>query len=199
MEEKQRAARFRFPKHAVRYRLCHAAMRQILGQYLGLTADRVALVTESSGKPRLADNSQLCFNLSHSGDLALLAVAGGLEVGVDVEAVRFDLPVEVLAARFFTASERERLLEMDASATRRTFFQWWSRKEAVLKADGVGIAGGLDHLDISGCPPNLVRFPAAEGRWWRVQDLDAAPGYAAALATPPGAWEVRWRESATAP
>jgi 4'-phosphopantetheinyl transferase len=168
-------------------------MRQILGQYLGLTADRVSLVAESSGKPRLADNSLLCFNLSHSADLALLAVAGGLEVGIDVEAVRFDLPVEGLAARFFTAGERERLLAMDAVETRRTFFQWWSRKEAVLKADGIGIAGGLDRLDISGCPPELVRFPPDGDRWWRVEDLQAAPGYAAALAASPGAWQVRWR------
>ena len=75
----------------------------------------------------------------------------------------------------------------------RTFFRWWTRKEAVLKADGCGLSGGLDRLDISGCPPELVRFPAEGGAWWRVHDLDVAPGYAAAVAAPPGEWQIRTR------
>jgi 4'-phosphopantetheinyl transferase len=176
----------------MRYRLCHAATRQILGRYLELPADRVELISESKGKPRLAGKSTLCFNLSHSGDLALLAVTSGREVGVDVEKMRFDLPVDGLA-RFFTDAERERLLALSPGEKESTFFRWWTRKEAVLKAEGSGLSGGLDRLDISGCPPDLVRFPDDGQQWWRVEDLEVERGYAAAVAAPPGDWRIRWR------
>jgi 4'-phosphopantetheinyl transferase len=113
---------------------------------------------------------------------------------VDIEAVRSDLPVEGLA-RFFTPVEQKRLLAAGEAETRvRTFFRWWTRKEAVLKAEGSGLSGGLDALDISGCPPELARFPPDGENWWRIEDLDAGPGYAAAVAAPPGEWTVRWRE-----
>ncbi|MEI9970599.1 MAG: 4'-phosphopantetheinyl transferase superfamily protein [Ignavibacteriota bacterium] len=72
----------------------------------------------------------------------------------------------------------------------RTFFRWWTRKEAVLKADGCGLSGGLDCLDISAAPPELVRFPAESEQWWRVEDLQSPSGYMAALAAPPGEWQV---------
>ena len=191
-EERQRAARFRFAEHALRYRICHAGMRRILGSYLALPPSHVDLIAQPKGKPRLAGDSRLRFNLSHSGDLALLAVAEDFEVGVDVEEVRFDLSVDGLAG-FFTAAERERLRAEAPGDKERTFFRWWTRKEAVLKADGCGLSGGLDRLDISGCPPELVRFPAESGAWWRVHDLDVAPGYAAAVAAPPGDWQIRVR------
>ena len=191
-EERQRAARFHFAKHAVRYRVCHAKMRQILSRYLEIPASQVELTHRSTGKPLLADDSDLRFNLSHSGDLALLAVTTGMEVGVDVEAIRDDLSVDGLA-RFFTAAERDSLTAMSPHERVRTFFQWWTRKEAVLKADGSGLSGGLDRLDISECPPGLVHFPADGEQWWRVADLDVEPGYTAAVAGPPGEWRVRWR------
>ncbi len=167
-------------------------MRQILGRYLELPADRVELTYESKGKPRLAGSSTLCFNLSHSGDLALLAVTSGLEVGVDVEIVRSDLQVDGLA-RFFTDAERTRILALSPGEKESTFFRWWTRKEAVLKAEGSGLSGGLDRLDISGCPPDFVRFPDGGRQWWRVEDLEVDSGYAAAVAAPPGEWQVRLR------
>lgn len=191
-EERQRAARFHFPKHAMRYRICHAAVRRILGDYLAMPPAQVEVIAEPKGKPRLAGDSSLRFNISHSGDLALLAVAEDLEVGVDVEGVRFDLSVDGLAA-FFTPAECERLRAAAPGEKERTFFRWWTRKEAVLKADGCGLSGGLDHLDISGCPPELVRFPADGGTLWQLADLDVPAGYAAAVAAPPGAWQVRLR------
>ena len=194
VEERRRAARFYFPEHGARFRICHAAMRRILASYLNVMPSQVELVSESKGKPRLAGNSPICFNLSHSGDQALLAVSAGFPVGIDVEAVRLDLPVEGLA-RFFTDSEREKLMTAAEGDPRaRLFFRWWTRKEAVLKADGSGLSGGLNRLDISNCPPDLVRFPAEEEHWWRVEDLEAPDGYAAALAAPPGSSEIRWRQ-----
>jgi 4'-phosphopantetheinyl transferase len=191
-EERQRADRFRFPKHANRYRQCHAAMRQVLGRYLSVSPGKVELTHGSWGKPRLASDSNLRFNLSHSGDLALLAVSTDLDVGVDVETLRHDLPVDGLA-RFFTVAERERLLAMRSGEKERTFFRWWTRKEAVLKAEGSGLSGGLDRLDISNSPPDLVRFPDDGEHWWRVEDLAVEAGYSAAVAAPVGDWQVRWR------
>ncbi|MEI9970598.1 MAG: hypothetical protein WDO73_00320 [Ignavibacteriota bacterium] len=93
-EERQRAARFHFPVHAARYRICHAAVRQVLGDYLGVPGTQVGLTVEATGKPRLIGDSTLRFNLSHSADLALLAVSDGMDLGVDVEAIRSDISVD---------------------------------------------------------------------------------------------------------
>jgi 4'-phosphopantetheinyl transferase len=191
-EERRRAARFRFPEHATRFLVCHAALRRILGQYLGQPPESLEFVAPESGKPRLAGDSTLSFNLSHSRDAALIAVAPGLEVGVDVEAIRPDFAVDDVA-RLFTSHERELLGRMDTPGARALmFYRLWTRKEAVLKAEGSGL-GGLEHLDISGSPPEPARFPADGERWWRVEDLEVECGYAAALAAPAGEWKIRWR------
>jgi len=190
-EEQQRAARFRFPEHERRFRVCHAAVRRVLGHYLRQAAETIELVAGPGRKPRLAGESPLRFNLSHSGDLALLAVTTGREVGVDLEALRFDFAVESIAG-YFTAPEQELVRHADTDTERaRVFFRLWTRKEAVLKAAGSGLDVGLETLDVSASPPELARFPAGAQTFWKVADLDAGPDYAAALAAPPGDWRIR--------
>jgi 4'-phosphopantetheinyl transferase len=191
LEERQRAARFQFPEHATRFRLRHVALRSILARYVEQPPWEIELVTDARGKPRLAGDASVRFNLSHTGDVALLAVAP-MELGIDVETVRVDLPVEDIA-RFFTQVERETLREASPGEARaRAFFRLWTRKEAVLKADGSGLSSSLDSLNISRCPPGLVRFPPDRENWWRVEDLNAESGYVAALAAPPGEWVIRY-------
>ena len=124
----------------------------------------------------------LRFSVSHSGELALLAVAHGREVGVDVEAARARRRMQGIADRSFTADEAAAIRSAATEAERdATFYRLWARKEAYLKATAEGLAGSLAAFDA------LRLRPPAGGTGWEFADVDAGPGYAAALAVaPPG-------------
>ena len=132
---------------------------------------------ERHGKPYLAApaGTDLRFNLSHTDGLALVALARGREVGVDVEAMRPGRRAQAIADRRFTPAEAAAV--RSAGDQDSLFFRLWARKEAYLKATAQGYAGGLDSIDALAPPP-----PG-----WELHDVDAGPGYAAALAlAPPG-------------
>ena len=153
--ERQRTARFRFPVDQIRYAVCHANMRRILGSYLGRSPESLAFREGSGGKPSLADEASLLrFNLSHSKTLAVLAVALDMDVGVDVEDIR---PIESdVAKRFFSPREVASLAMLEEpeswSAWLDGFYRCWTRKEAILKAEGAGLRTPLDSFDVSLLP-----------------------------------------------
>ena len=163
--EQERAARFHRDEDRLRYTASHAAVRAILGSYLGVEGSSLSFGASPDGKPRLAAGGALRFNLAHSGDLALLAVAHGLEVGVDVERHQ---PVEhlELARRFFSAGEVAAIRA--ASAQDLAFFRCWSRKEAFVKACGQGLSLPLNSFEVTVDDAARVRLssrppaPAAE-------------------------------------
>jgi 4'-phosphopantetheinyl transferase len=152
-----------------------AALRRVLGCYLGLAPANVALESGSNGKPRLAlgAGSDLRFNHSHSGDVALIAVRLGHEVGVDVEAIRPGVDGAAIAREIFDAFERDALAGHDSD---ESFFRAWARHEALAKATGRGIADGPE-------PGDRSRF--------KVLDVEGIPGCAAALASEGNGWSVR--------
>jgi 4'-phosphopantetheinyl transferase len=156
--EKARAERFRFDHHRRRYVAGHAAFRRILAQYIGVPAAQLSFAYGEHGKPYLP-GSRLQFNMSDSGELALVGVTLDAEIGVDIERIRpFDSAV-ALAERF--------LPEADAIEVRKnpaSFFRFWTRHEAWLKCTGVGLRG--------------IRTSLPDGHF--VADLDVMPGYAAA-------------------
>ena len=134
----------------------------------------------------------LQFNLSHSGDWALCAVTTTGEVGVDIERVRRRSQVHRLkiAQRFFSAHEYRAINSVSPAAIDSAFFSGWTRKEAYIKARGDGITAGLDTFGVSlGAEAALVHSDEgqAELARWRLQALDPAPGYVAALCAE-GAW-----------
>jgi 4'-phosphopantetheinyl transferase len=153
-DESERAARFRFPAKQLEYLRSHAALRAILGSSNFAVSDK--------GKPYLPDSPSLKFNLSHSGERALVAVALDVEVGVDVEKIRPMPGWQQIAERFFPPSEAA-ALEAEAG-----FFPCWTRIEAVLKARGVGLYGAGTER---------------EGGW-TVEPIDLGPEYCAAVAAP---------------
>lgn len=152
-----------------------AALRRVLASYLGVSSMDVAIVTGPNGKPRLGPGHglDLRFSLSHSGDVALIAVRLGHEVGVDVEAIRPGVDTAAIARENFDAAEREALA---ADLVDGSFFRAWARHEALAKATGRGVAGGTG---------------AADGAGFRVLDLGGIPGCAAALASEGDGWSVR--------
>lgn len=189
-DETARAARFYFDRDRHHYIVARAALRQLLGQRLGLAPEAVSFQYGPAGKPALAPaqaTPSLSFNLSHSHELALVALADGAELGVDVEYWR-DLPDLLdLARRFFSPREAARLLALPAAEQRSAFFRCWTRKEAYLKARGDGLAGGLSSFDVAfetGQPPALLRTldNPSEAARWSLLDVTPAPLYAGAVA-----------------
>jgi 4'-phosphopantetheinyl transferase len=188
------ADRFLFAHDRERFVAARSGLRRILGRYLGCPADAVAFRLGSHGKPALDhDEPPLSFNLSHSGDLALLAVVRRGEVGVDVEREQATIDVESMAARWFSAAEQRALLALPPEARAAAFFRGWTRKESYIKAHGEGLSLPLDRFTVSLDEGAHVGFtcddPAEAGRWW----LCALPidvGYAAALTVEGGPTRV---------
>lgn len=138
-----------------------------LSSRLGMPADRVRLRRTASGKPCLADASDLRFSVSHSHGVAAVALARGREVGVDVEAIDPALDVDVVIRRFFPAEEAKTLLQLSRQDRCAAFFRSWARKEAFAKADGAGLRRPLRELraPVDGGPrPSPV--PGRRAGWW---------------------------------
>ena len=182
--ERDRAARFKFARDRKRYLIAHGALRSILATYLGVDAAAVDFDSGPAGKPKLAQNlagSELEFNLSHSGEVALIAVTRGEEIGVDVERIREDFAFKPIAQRFFTANEVAALQELPVDLQREAFYKCWTSKEALLKAKGTGLSGSLDEVQIVLTTGAGVRITLAAGEW-SLAELSSIGGYAAALA-----------------
>ena len=167
-EEKERAERYRFERDGARYAAARGALRRILARYLGCEAAAVALRYGPNGKPELAqEDAVFRFNLSHSGERALIAVTRDREVGVDIEALRPMPDAALMAERFFSAAARSAFARLPPQERDEGFLRLWTRQEAYLKARGDGLAGPLDET------------PDAH---WQIRDLRPAPGYLGALA-----------------
>ncbi len=191
-DERDRADRFRFERDRRRYVAARGRLRTLLGAYLGCPAASVRIDYGASGKPAVGRDPaapDIRFNVSHSGDRALYAVCLGREVGVDIEEVRPELAT-TLAWRWLSSDDVAALEARDPEARVAAFFSLWVRREALLKARGVGLTvlaedqgrsthGGMGSVD-----------PVAVDRW-HVADLDAGPGYAAALAVEGGELRLR--------
>lgn len=181
-EERARAGRFVSAARQARFVEAHAGLRTILGGYLGLRPGEVAFSKGEHGKPELAGNSGLRFNLSHSRDLAILGVSCGVELGVDVEYIR---PASAgIAERFFSEPEIAALAQVQPADYLAAFYACWTRKEAFLKGLGTGISGGLHTFSVSIAMHAEPELSDREGltRGWKLKHLEPATGYIGALA-----------------
>ena len=141
-KQQQRVRRLRTPQLQRRYLRAHSAMRRILGGYLQRPPQTITLSYGAAGKPSLTgDHRQLEFNLTTSGDLALLAVAAEHEVGVDCEPVRDDRDLAGIAHRMFPADDAVAIDRLPATERALAFYLHWTALEARVKADGRGLAG----------------------------------------------------------
>lgn len=186
-DERARADRFRVPADRERYVTAHALVRVLLGRYLDRDPAEIAMFARccecggAHGKPRLT-GGELEFSFSHSGGRVGVALAR-TPVGIDVEElgtgpVDPDLPAEVLAPEELAGWER-----LAPDARRAGLIRWWTRKEAVLKAAGVGLNAMLPRLQVSG-PEEPARVLAWSdgGATYRLHDLNLGPGYLGAVA-----------------
>lgn len=188
-DDRERAARFKFEGDRHRFITARACLRTILGRYLKTNAAGLQFELGTFGKPSLTQRQNtidLRFNLSHSHQLALIAISRGREVGVDVEFMRADFANDEVAAHFFSPTEVKQLVLTPAESKTRSFFNCWTRKEAYIKARGEGLSHPLDQFDVSlapDAPAELLgsRVDPAEVSRWCFEDLSPHPAYAAAL------------------
>jgi 4'-phosphopantetheinyl transferase len=166
-DEGERAARFRFERHRRRYLVAHIALHEILSRYLAVEPERLSFDLGANGKPRVVDAlaNGIEFNLSHSDEMALIAVSYGRELGVDIEQVREKFEFQEVAERFFTAKEVAALRSLPGELRRQAFYKCWTSKEAFLKAKGTGLSGALDEVDISSSDSEQVRITASVAGW----------------------------------
>jgi 4'-phosphopantetheinyl transferase len=197
--ERERASGFRFKGDRDRFVRSRAALRMILASYLSTAPEALVFREGAHGKPfidSLADAVPLRFNLSHSDNLALVAVACRREVGIDVERVRPVSDMAGIAARFFSPFEQQTLDRAAPADRLRAFFATWVLKEAYLKACGDGLVRRLSDFDVMAGddePPRLleVRDRPGDAARWTLRRLDPGEGYVAALAAVGSGWRLR--------
>jgi 4'-phosphopantetheinyl transferase len=190
VHERCRADRFAFDADRARFVVGRGLLRTILARYSGAPPSEIRFRTNEYGKPSLEcerdEGSALQFNFSHSDSIALCALSRGRAVGVDIERERPLPALEEIAERYFSAREHAALCELPEELRRRAFFACWSRKEAYIKARGLGMSLPLASFDVSLAPDEPAMLLAVRGEpeasaRWALYDLDPADGFAAAL------------------
>lgn len=188
-EERERAGSFRFLPVQRRFVLRRTRLRQLLAAYIATDPLELRLESGPQGKPFLAKpagSDEIQFSCSHSGDLALIAFARGVELGVDLHQHQPMNEAEDLARHYFSASEIRELAQLPPALKTIGFFNCWTRKEAFIKATGRGLSYPLDRFSVSLTPGQPAAILSAEDEpeavnAWSLVSLEVAPDYSAAL------------------
>lgn len=191
--ERARAARFVKPAHRDRFAVAHGVVRALLSAYANRPPAALRFAASPGGKPSLVD-AALQFNLSHSAGRAILAVSH-TSVGADVEHHRARLDPLGLASRYFFGAEHDAIGAAAPDARTATFLRYWVAKEAVLKAQGVGLAFPLDAFAIvfaaDGRTARVTsQDPQRLSPAWRVRMMSLGPGWPVAVAAGGEGWAV---------
>jgi 4'-phosphopantetheinyl transferase len=187
-DENERAGRFRFRRDRHRYIARHGILRWLLAWQLDVAPDALRFTVNAYGKPAL-DGHTLDFNLSHSHGMALFAFSREIAVGCDIEFHDLRFLAENIPERVFSPAELNVLNACTASEKIRAFFDCWTRKEAYIKARGVGLSLPLDSFDVSLAPveqPALMR--GCEG--WSAHCVAPGRRYSAAIIAESTDWQI---------
>lgn len=193
-DELERAARFHFEIHRQRFIAARGALRLILGACLDTDPAALVFRYTVTGKPFLAGRT-IRFNVSHSAGHALIAVAHGREVGIDLEETQPKDDLLALAERFFASSEHAAVAAALPEDRPSVFYRIWTRKEAYMKARGDGLSLALDSFAVPAAPDTdaaLLASPdgPAELARWQLLAIPSPPGFAAALVIERGPVEL---------
>ena len=199
VEELRRGARLLDKERRDRFVAGRGILRETLAGYLGEDPGSIRISEGEFGKPHLSDHlgiDAISFNLSHAGDLLLMAFATGCEIGVDLEKLKCDLPFRSMAERYFSRREQEDLFSLPPMEQLPAFYRCWTRKEAYLKGTGSGFSQPSNGFDVSLLPDHRAallahrHFPDETARW-SIQDIVMPMGYCAALAIEGGETKIK--------
>jgi len=192
-DEQERAARYKFDSDRNRYLHVRTTLRTLLGRYTGQAPEQLQFEFNEHKKPHLPKSNtatDVRFNVSHSGSMALLAFTRGTDLGVDVEFHR-ELSDMLPVANWCLSDEQYADFETISplAEQRQAFFRFWTRKEALIKAVGKGLAQPLKEFDVSfrrAQPPALLRAGQSFGEIadWQLRDIAVAGPYHACIAVP---------------
>jgi 4'-phosphopantetheinyl transferase len=187
--ERDKSERFRLEIIKTRYTKCHFLLRKLLGQYLGVDFYHKEFNYNEYGKPSLKnekDNNLIYFNSSDSENICVFAFTKYGDVGIDVEKIHDLSDMGGIAESFFSSSEIKKLCSLPEHSKKNTFFKYWTRKEALLKAMGVGLSYPLDKLDVHSDEDNTSRVSITIHQntktKWKIQDINIFDGFSSALA-----------------
>ena len=185
-DELQKAYRYKFEKDRDHFITGRALLRNILAKYLNQSPDEIIFSYSDKGKPFIK-NSNLKFNLAHSGGKAVFAFADNAEVGIDIEYMR-ELPDALqIAKRFFSEEEVNEILKVRDDEIRSAFFNCWTRKEAFIKAVGEGLSYPLKDFTVTLIPgdnPEIkwIKDKDDEVKEWSLVNIQTDENYISSLA-----------------
>ena len=190
-DEKRRAERLMFERQRRRFEAARGTLRTILARFLQTNPAALEFAVNQHGRPFLSGKwaeADLRFNLSHSAGMMLVAVAEGIEAGIDIEQIRPVPNLERIVRRFFAPGEAERLLELPEKQRLEAFFACWTRKEAFLKALGKGLLFPLKEFEVEFRPGRPAALLSVAGNRekaarWNLYDIDSGRDFASALVT----------------
>jgi 4'-phosphopantetheinyl transferase len=202
-KERGQALRFHHTRDRSGYVVSHGMMRMLLGGYLGVQPEAINFAVTADGKPYLPPlpgRAPISFNLSHSGKLAVIGIASGLEIGIDIEFVDMDFPIADAVRQVLTDTEFDAVASLPDQLRIPEFYRCWTMKEAYLKGVGTGIAREMNSFEVSGGKSDYSCGAAdlpKNGGDWMLFELPPIPGYAGALAVGTEPSTVRFFEVST--
>ena len=187
-EEKQKALKFVFEKDRVRYTIARGILREILGQYLSAVPNEISFSSNKYGKlsiDRKYHQSNLNFNLSHSGDMIVYGIINDRQIGIDVENIRPNDSSRNIINRFCSGHEKDEFNMLPERIKERAFFTCWTRKEAYIKALGLGLYYPLEHFSVSLTPGKRAKLTYDKNydvSKWSLEEFISTDQYIGAVA-----------------
>ncbi len=189
-KEKNRAKKYYFKHDRVQYIARHGILRTLLGNYIKCSPERIQFTTNTYGKPYLkhvVHNKQYYFNISYSNDMGVFAFTTNQEVGVDIEYVKNIPEVNSIVDNYFSLEEKNKFKRLSMIQRQSLFYEYWTRKEALIKGIGMGLQYPIDRIDL-----NLQTLQTAivdnrhtnfeSKQIWSIYKLNLPSGFLGALA-----------------
>jgi 4'-phosphopantetheinyl transferase len=194
-EEKERAGKFLVAHAREQFIASRGILRELLSAYVGKPPADISLTYGPYGKPSLpspANALSLRFNVSHSHGYGVFAFARKREVGIDVEQIRPEVATEEISARFFSAAEIAELGTLPVELRGQGFFKCWTRKEAYLKAQGLGLRIPLESFSVRIKTDEAQQISEGDSLPWTLYSFEPEAGFVGAVAAQGRDWRLQY-------